>query len=251
MGFSIGFADELEKLALRLPSIGQMTSGFGSEPGPAPSAVSEPAAAAPPQQNVHVHVHHQAKKVAPAAAPAAAKPQQTSKGIDMPSSDAPATGLPPAPAFGADSKAAPKSYTAAGPTPGRHTAGHAAPKGTVLPSEMRVGPRPITDLGEGPQTDHTLGLTLHDFGQGLATAAGAPTDKDYADTDKKDAAKSTAGFQMGKAPPPKFAPQAPAAAPMSAGSQNFQVQPMAPAPKPARKKMFGTALASNDEPAKM
>lgn len=266
MGFFVGFADEIEKLALRLPSMGEMTSGFGAEPPPAPSAVTQPAPAPAPQgQSVHVHVHHQAKKTAPA--PAAA-PTTTSKGIEMPSTDAPSTtGLPATPTFGGSAgKAAPKTYEATGPTPGKHTApkgisvGKPAAAGTQLPSQMNSGPKWIEDTGNGPQADHTFGLTLHDVGQGLATAAGAPTDKDYADTDKRSLQKDTSGLRVGKGAPPVPAPRVGTTAPapreqeFSTGRQAFtgMEMPRAPAPAPMpKKKMFGTALASNDEPAKM
>lgn len=243
MGFFVGFGDELEKLALKLPSMGEMTSGFGSEPAPAPSAIATPPAAAPQGQSVHVHVHHQAKKVAPAAAGDLPKPPSDAPADGSP---APYGGLPSAPAFGADSKTPPKTYAATGPTPGRHAAGRAAPAGTQLPSEMRVGPRPIADLGTGPEVDHTVGLSMHGLGQGLATAAGAPTDKDYADTDKQNLKRDTSGLQLSKAPPPTFAPQKGSPAPFMSGSAKITGEQMAPPSKTPKKKMYGTALASND-----
>lgn len=258
MGFFVGFADEIEKLALRLPSMGEMTSGFGSEPNPEPSAVAQPAPAPVPQgQSVHVHVHHQAKKTAPAPAPAA--PKTTLKGLEMPSTDAPSSsGLPDMPGFGGPTgKAAPKTYEATGPTSGKHTApkgisvGKPAAAGTQLPSQMNSGPRWIEDTGNGPTRDAVM--TPKDLMSGISQASRpgimAPgVDKG---TTSQGPDSTYSGLQYGKGPAPSASSPAPASKEneFSTGRQAFTglelPRASTPAPTP-KKKMFGTALASNE-----
>lgn len=264
MGFSAGFSDELEKLALRLPSPQEMMGTAISGPAPAGASQAGPppeVTALPPAHHVHVHVHggsggksSAGKSKALAALPKppqdAPRPVDASRLADSSTSAGSAPGLPPAPAFGADSKATSKTYTATGPTPGRHTVGYAASRGTQLPSQMNLGPRWIEDTGEGPT--RAAAMTPQDLLGGIAQASKpaqmAPGQNFIPTAPIKNNAYS--GLQYG---PSRVEPTL---QPVQNGSVNGraigiqQIDSPGPVTR-SRKKMLGAALAPNEGPTKI
>ena len=256
MGFFVGFTDEIEKLALRLPSPSEMMGGIGATPSPPPVPVVTEPAAAPPQQNVHVHVHHQAKKTAPAAPADIPKPSTDIAKPSMQSSQLPeAPALPDKPpSFGV--KPSPRTYASAGPTPGPHTApkgisiGSPAPKGTALPSFMppsntgtKRGSGWQEDTGRTDSEGHNLGavrgtaMTPRDLLAGISAGSQSGLTAAHGISNvSQEPRNDYSGFVPSKAPPASF----------SAGGTKLVGEEMpTPAAKPAKKKMFGT-LASNE-----
>lgn len=268
MGFSVGFSDELEKLALRLPSMGEMTSGLG--PSTPPTAPAPEAAA--PQQQVHVHVHPQGGGKAGGSKPKA------SAALPKPPQDAPSPAKHSTEPEFLPSK--PGGYQTSAEV-GNQTVMPKEPPfsgGTQRPAHSYSGQmKSYVDEGTGPTKQHFFnpGALLGDSRKFDAAPVTNITTGDVLNGSTGGERNPMAGLVEGKNPglsgarrgavagpgssetaPAKGGPPAPGLArqmmhqPASAGAQSFEMQQIPATPKP-KKKMFGTALASNDEPAKI
>lgn len=276
MNFSVGFADEIEKLALRLPSpqemlgaaaSGQVSKGVPQlDPAPAPAP-----AAAPPQ--VNVHVHHQAPKTGagggkkalpkpPQDAPSPIKHSTEPENLPMKpggyqtSAEVGAqTAMPKAPAFSGGTQKPLHSYSSqmkdyvdegTGPTKQHYV----DPSALVRDTRKFDAPKtPFTNISMGDVMSGTTG-DLRNPMAGLAEKprAGARPVPEQAPRGSTPRG-AVAGPGSSEPAPTKGAPSRQMVTqPVSAAGQNFELQQI-PLARP--KKMFGTGLASGAGPTKI